>query len=73
MSSSFLQKCKPKITRISALLPNKHKFNLIGDFLVRVGSFFGYDPCLLGRAEILVILGCILGETMTSYIHSEFN
>ena len=22
-----------------------------------VGSFFGYSPCLFGRAEILVILG----------------
>ena len=27
-----------------------------GDSLVNVGSFFGYDPCLFGRAEILVIL-----------------
>ena len=36
-------------------------------FLVSLGSFFGYDPCLFGRAEILVkFLACILGETMTS-------
>ena len=34
-----------------------------GDFLVSEGSFFGYDPCLFGRADILV---GILGETMTS-------
>ena len=56
MRSSFLPNCKPKIykdfcptiqTRIIALF--------FGDFLVRVGSFFGYDPCLFGKAEILVI------------------
>ena len=29
----------------------------LGDFLGSVGSFFGYDSCLFGRAEILVILG----------------
>ena len=47
-----------KQTRIVALF--------FGDFLVSVGSFFGYDPCLFGRAEILAIFVCILGETMTS-------
>ena len=35
-----------------------------GDSLLSVGSYFGYDPCLFGKAEIFVILG--LGETMTS-------
>jgi hypothetical protein len=35
---------------------------LLGDFLVSVGSFFGYDPCLFGRAEILVILGLHFGR-----------
>ena len=30
--------------------------------LVSVGSFFGYDPCLFGRAEILVILGLHFGR-----------
>ena len=29
----------------------------LGDFLVSLGHFCGYDPCLFGRAEILVILG----------------
>ena len=43
MRSSFLQKCKPKITRISAL-PNNHQKKC-------------YDLCLYGRAKILVIFG----------------
>ena len=30
---------------------------VIGDFLMSVGSFFGYDSCLFGMAEILVIFG----------------
>jgi hypothetical protein len=53
MRSSFLPKCKQKITaaRISD-----------DDFLVSVGSFFGYDPCLFGRAEILVNLGLHFGR-----------
>ena len=33
-----------------------------GAYLVSVGSFFGYDPCLFGRAEILVILGLHFGR-----------
>ena len=37
--------CPTKQTRIVAL------------FLVSVGSFFGYNPCLFGRAEIFVIFG----------------
>ena len=41
-------------TRIVALF--------FGDFLVSVGSFFGYHPCLFGRAEILVILGLHFGR-----------
>ena len=35
-----------------------------GDFLVSVGSFFGYDPCLFGRAEILVTLGLHFGRNI---------
>ena len=31
-------------------------------FLVSVGSFFGNDPCLFRRAEILVILGLRFGR-----------
>ena len=33
-----------------------------GDFLVIIGSFFGSDPCLFGRAEILVIFGLHFGR-----------
>ena len=33
-----------------------------GEFLVCVGSFFGYDTCLFGRAEILVIFGAHFGR-----------
>ena len=43
-----------KQTRIVALF--------FGDFLVSVGGFFDYDPCLFGRAEILVILGLHFGR-----------
>jgi hypothetical protein len=46
--------CATIQTRIIALF--------FGDFLVIVGSFFGYDPCLFGRAEILVILGLHFGR-----------
>ena len=34
----------------------------LSDFLVSVGSFFGYDPFLFGRPEILVILGLHFGR-----------
>ena len=61
MRSSFLPKCKPKITRIVALFFDCSTF-FFGDFLVHVGSFFGYDPCLFGRVEILVILGLHFGR-----------
>ena len=35
---------------------------IIALFLVSVGSFFGYDSCLFGTAEILVILGLHFGR-----------
>ena len=46
--------CLTKQTRIIVLF--------FGDFFVSVGSFFGYDPCLFGKAEILVIFGCHFGR-----------
>ena len=54
-----------KITRISAL-PNKQGWLalFLVIFLMSVDSFFDYDPCLFGRAE-LQFLVCILGEMMT--------
>ena len=51
--------------RMNLFLPyhtNKDHSTFFGDFLVSVGSFFGYDPCLSGRAEILVILGLHFGR-----------
>ena len=57
MRSSFLPKCKPQITIISALPYKKGLQHFFGVSLVSVGSFFDYNPCLFGRAEILVILG----------------
>ena len=36
--------------------------HFFGDFLVSVGSFFDYDPCLFDRAEILVIFGSYFGR-----------
>ena len=62
MSSSFLPKYQPKISRF---LPNQLPRIVaifFGDFFVSVGSFFGYDPCLFGRAEILVIFGLHFGR-----------
>ena len=46
---------------------NKDHSTIFGDFLVsvEVDSFFDYNPCLFGRAE-LQFLVCILGEMMTS-------
>ena len=46
--------CPTIQTRIVALF--------LCDFLVSVGSFFGYNPCLFDRAEILVILGLHFGR-----------
>ena len=46
--------CPTKQTRIVVLF--------FGDFLVIVGSFFGYAPCLFGKAEIFVIIGWHFGR-----------
>ena len=63
MRSSFLPKCKNK--KLHGLLPyytNKDRSSSFGDFLVSVGSFFGYNPCLFSSAEFLVILGLHFGR-----------
>ena len=36
--------------------------DFFGDFLVSLGSFFGYDPGLFGRVEILAIVGLHFGR-----------
>ena len=46
--------CATIQTRIIALF--------FGDFLVIVGSFFGYDPYLFGRTEILKNFGLHFGR-----------
>ena len=61
MRSSFLPKWKRKITRISAL-PYKQGSFFWWFFGECRQFFFGYDPCLFGRAEILVILGLNFGR-----------
>ena len=68
MRSSFLPKCKPKITRISAL-PNKQGSQ--PKQLPRLPKNNCYDPCLFSRAEILVILGLHFGRTfkVSSFYH----
>ena len=43
-------------------IQKKDRSTFFGDYLVSVGSFFGYQPCLLGRAEILVMLGLHFGR-----------
>ena len=56
--------------KLQGFLPdqtNKDRSTFFGDFLVSIGSFFGYNLCLLGRAEILVIFSSHFG------FHSEFN
>ena len=67
-------KMQTKITRISALPSNLRiiaKVNTLfialffGYFFMSIGSFLATIQILFGRAEILVILVCILGETMT--------
>ena len=73
VSSSFLPKFEPKITRISAL-PNKQRSQPKKlPTLTKKSRKKYYNSCLFDRAEILIFLICILRETVTSYIHSEFN
>ena len=51
--------------KLQGFLPyqtNKDRSTFFGDFLVSVGSFFGYNPFLFGWAEILVIFGLHFGR-----------
>jgi hypothetical protein len=57
MRSSFLPKCKPKLQEFRLYHTNKDR----STFFLAIFWFFGYDPCLFGRAEILAILGLHLG------------
>ena len=60
----FSQNTNQKISRFLPYQTNKDHSTVFGDLLVSVGSFFGYDPWLFGRADIWKTFG--LGETMTS-------
>ena len=60
--TSFSQNANKKLQGFLPYHTNKDHSIFFGDFLVSVGSFFGYDPCLFGRAEILVILGLHFGR-----------
>ena len=59
MWSSFLPKCQPKITRIS---PLSNKQGWSSKKLHTITKKVCYDPCLFGRAEILVIFGWHFGR-----------
>ena len=68
----FSQNANQKLEGFLPYKTNKDRSTFFGDFLVsvKVGSCLGYDPCLFGRAEILVIFGLHFGrndfETMSS-------
>ena len=52
------------LAKLQGFLPyqtNKDR-SFFGDLLVIEGSFFGYDPCLFGRAEILIIFDLHFGR-----------
>ena len=56
----FSRNANQKLQGVLPYQTNKKQF--FGDFVVSVGSFFGYDPCLFGRAELLVIFGLHFGR-----------
>ena len=61
--------------KLQGFLPyqtNKDHSTFFGDFLVTLGSIFGYDPCLFGRAEILAIFGLNFGRN-DEFINSFIN
>ena len=70
MRPSFPQKCKPTITRISAL-PNKQGSQPKKTCLLTKKSAT-ILVCLVGQKSGKILVD-ILGETMVSYIHSEFD
>ena len=62
MRSLFLPNANPKLQGFLPYHTNKDHSIFFGDFLVSVGRFFGYDPCLFFRAEIRVIFGLHFGR-----------
>ena len=64
MRSSFLPKCKPKITRISALITKQTRIVTKKTAYThqKITKTKCQDPCLFGMAEILVIFGLPFGR-----------
>ena len=58
----FSQNADQKLQGFLPYHTNNDRNTFFYDFLVSVGSFFGYNPCLFCRAEILVILGLHFGR-----------
>ena len=58
----YSQNANQKLQGFLPYQTNKDRSTFFDDFLVNAGSFFGYDPCLFGKAEILVILGLYFGR-----------
>ena len=58
----FFQNANQKLQEFLPYQTYKDRSTFFGDFLVSVGSFFGYDPCLFGRAEIWENFGWHFGR-----------
>ena len=58
----FSQNANRKLQWFLPYHTNKDRSNFLVVFLVSLGRFFGYDPCLFGREEILVIFGLHFGR-----------
>ena len=58
----FSQNANQKLQGFLPYQTNKDCSTFFGDFLVSVGSFFGYNSCLFGRAEICKKFGWHLGR-----------
>ena len=71
----FLPKCKQKITRIFGLTNKQGSIVALffGDFFVSRQFLWLWSLFVLVGRKSLYFLVCILGETVTSSIHPEFN
>ena len=59
----FSQNANQKLQGFLPYHTNKDRSTFFGNFLVSIGRFQGYDPCLFGKAEILAILGLHFGTS----------
>ena len=58
----FSQNAYQKLQGFLTCHTNKDRSTFFGDFLVSLGSFFGYNRYLFDRAEILVVFGLQFGR-----------